>query len=288
MIIEYISPYGDSIEFSKNTPYRVKELNGFGDTRLTELTQRAPYQIGQSFLGARAQSRNPVMVATVKADSHEQLMERRNELARALMITPARPGEATDIGILRVYREGMPTVEIEAMPRESPQFGEIEGYQVDADIEFYCPHPYWREIQDSFSEMVEDGGFQFPMEMPLEMATFNIQREIENQGDVPVNPFFRIYGAVTQPRIINLTTNEMIEIKGDIAEDEYVEIQTAFGRKRIERVRNGTRENAMSNLNLDVSTFFQLQRGVNRIRFEADVNTSGRALVYWRARYGGV
>ena len=288
MIIEYVSPYGDSIEFSKETAFRVKETEGFGDTRLTELTQRAPYQVGQSFLGARAQSRNPVMVVDVSASSREELLKKRNELSRALMITPAEPGQETDIGILRVYREGMPTVELEAMPRESPQFGPMTGYNVEADIEFYCPHPYWREISDTNIELEEDGGFTFPMEMPLEMTTFNIEQEIENQGDVPASPLLRIYGVCTQPRIINVTTGEMIEINGDVKDGEYIEIQTAFGQKRITSVNGTERTNAMSRLNLDVSTFFQLQRGINLIRFEADQNISGRALVYWRARYGGV
>ncbi|MFZ4452091.1 phage distal tail protein [Salibacterium aidingense] len=288
MIIEYVSPYGDTIEFSQNTAFRATNIEGFGDTRLSELTQRAPYQVGDSLLGARAQSRRPSMTVYIKAYTREQLYALRNDLSRAMMITPAKPGEESDIGILRCHRDGLPTVELEAMPVQSPQFGTISGNQVPADLEFYCPHPYWREIQDSFIEMVESGGFEFPMEMPLEMATFNLQQEIENQGDVPVHPFFRIYGAVTQPRLINLTTGEMIEISGSVAEGEYIEIQTAFGRKRIERVQNGTRENAMHRLNINDSTFFQLQRGINTIRFEADQNTSGRALIYWRARYGGV
>ncbi|MFD2704088.1 phage distal tail protein [Salibacterium lacus] len=286
--IEYIPPHGGSVIFGTFTPFRLMETEGFGNTRLSEQVQRSPYQVGESLLGVRADSRVLTMRVKVIGNNTKELDEWKNELSRTLAMDPTTALNDVQTGLLRYYRQNLATVELPVIPRDSPQYSDETHRISEADIEFYSPHPYWRETQDTFIEMMESGGFEFPMNMPLEMSTFNLQQEIENQGDIPVHPFFRIYGSVTQPRLMNLTTDEMIEISGSVAEGEYVEIQTGFGRKRIEIVQNGTRENAMNRLNINNSTFFQLQRGINTIRFEADQNTSGRALVYWRARYGGV
>ena len=120
------------------------------------------------------------------------------------------------------------------------------------------------------------GGFAFAVEFPLEMTSNNVEVEIANLGDVDAPITARLYGDVTTARIRNLTTGEVLEITGNIAATEYVEVSTAFGDKRVEQVviATGVRTSVMDRINLAKPDFWALRPGLNVVTFEADVNVS--------------
>jgi hypothetical protein len=157
------------------------------------------------------------------------------------------------------------------------------------DIEWLAPEPYWRAVADIQVLFTGAGGFGFAVTFPLEMTSNNVQVEIANDGDVDAPVTARLYGDATTTRIRNLTTGEELEITGHIAAGEYVEVSTAFGDKRVELVVIGTgvRTPAMDRINLAKPDFWSLRPGLNLVTFEADVNVSGRAELYWRQRQSG-
>ena len=66
-------------------------------------------------------------------------------------------------------------------------------------------------------------------------------------------------------------------------------MSTAFGDKRVELVviATGARAPVMDRINLAKPDFWSLRPGLNVVTFEADVNVSGRAELYWRQRQSG-
>jgi hypothetical protein len=209
---------------------------------------------------------------------------------RSLAQQPTRLGEAYELGRLRVTLDGRAPLELRALPRSS-SVERPAGTKAIApfDIEWLAPEPYWRAVADIQVLFTGAGGFGFAVTFPLEMTSNNVQVEIANDGDVDAPVTARLYGDATTTRIRNLTTGEELEITGHIAAGEYVEISTAFGDKRVDLVviATGARTAVMDRINLAKPDFWSLRPGLNLVTFEADVNVSGRAELYWRQRQSG-
>lgn len=286
--LEWISPRGDVLTFGASPPYVLRSADGLSSTRVEPQTHKAPYQHGETLLDASISARSITLQLAIipGADDIDTL---RNRLARAMLVETAPHGEPK-VGVLRLYRPGHEPLEIECIPRDSPQISDAGGRAVAfADIELYCPYPFWREIKDRMVVMERAGGFTFPLQFPLEMLTHNVSVEIENPGDVKTPILARIHGPCNTPRLINETTGEEIEITGDVPQGSYIEIQTDFGRKRVTVVdESGNAISGMPRVNMAKSSFWSLLPGVNRLRFEAADNAGAKALVYYRPRYAGV
>jgi len=270
--------------------FGLRHAMGLSENLAEVHTVRAPGQHGESAVDIL--SRGRVVRAALTSRSGDDIDQRRRQLAAALATVPVRRGEVLELGTLRVERPTPHVVlELPALPHNSPQETLMEGGQAAIfDIEWRCPYPFWMETADSFQLLKASGGFQFSVQFPLEMATSNIQVEIDNAGDVDAPVLARLYGDVTTARIRNLTTGEDLEITGQILTDQYVEIDTAFGAKKIDLVTisTGARVSIFNRLNLAKADFWQLRPGVNVVRFEADTNVSGQATVHWRQRYAGI
>lgn len=270
---------------------RLLQLTGVSENLAEPLGIKSPGQAGQTVVDAVVGSRFPGLRALAQTRSRDELWALRRQLARAFVRPPARLGGAIAHGRLRVVRGGdQPALELEAIPQNSPQVEPIRGKGLAlVDATWLCPYPYWMQVADSFRALESAGGFTWPLTFPLAMETNNIEVEIDNAGDVDAPILARLYGDVTTARIRNITTGEALEITGQILAGEHVEIQTAFGQKKAELVAaNGTRTSVMSRVNLALADFWQLRPGVNLVRFEADINVSGRATVHWRERFAGL
>lgn len=274
------------------SPFRVVGFAGLGNTRSSPLTQKAPFQAGESLLDSDVGPKVIAISLRIVAADKEERWRLRSQLSRAMSVEPvAQAARGPKIGLLRLVRDAFPTVEIEAVPRESPQFSELIGQDrvVDADLEFFCPSPFWRDPQDSFATFNTEGGFVFPLAYPLEMPLGTATIDIHNKGDVSTPFLLRVFGELTTFRIRNLTSGEVLEVTGTIPAGERIEVNTAFGNKTVFRYDAGeNRFNEMDRLSIGVSTFWQLLPGTNTVRFEADANVSGSAQIFWRNRYAGV
>lgn len=272
--------------------YRLLNLEGIGPLSINPQSIKSPSQVGVTAVDAIVPARTVVAQLLMQAGSSADMWPLRTALARAMVQAPVRRGETLTLGRLRLTSDGRPALELDVLPRS----GEIErprgrGFLQAADLEWLAPNPYWRETSDSRLDFTTDsGGFEFELEYPLDMTSNNVEQEVDNQGDVDAPVLIRIYGEVDTARMINVTTGETIEISGVIEDDEYIEIQTGFGQKAVTLVNTGTlvRTNAMDRLNLALADFWSLRPGLQTVKFEADLNTSGRAELFWRQRYSGV
>lgn len=115
-------------------------------------------------------------------------------------------------------------------------------------------------------------------------GTFN------NDGDVETPVLIHYQGPAKNPFIQNETTGEFIKVNYDLEETDVLEINTAFGAKRVEVVGgDGGRTNVFHWIDLN-STFFQLMPGDNTLRYDSDEEADrerARVTVYWYNRYAG-
>lgn len=278
------------VRFSADSQYILVQTDGLGSTRGNAVSIRGPHQIGAKVIDANVEPRSVGVQVHIVGDSEEEFWSLRSELVRALAVQPARHGQAFAPGRLTVYRHGDATpLEVDAVPVASPQEVVREGWQSVMDIEFFIPDPRWRETLDRIGQLQPGGGFTFPLTHPFTMPAHNLEIEIDNVGDTDTPVFIRIFGGITAPQIVNVTTGETIGIVTEIDPTEYVDIDTTFGQKKIELVAaDGTRTNIMSDLDFDYHDFWHLQPGVNRIRLDYSANPSGEATLLWRPRYSGV
>ena len=96
-------------------------------------------------------------------------------------------------------------------------------------------------------------------------------------------------GTVENPIIENLDTGEYIKVKRTLSEGDTLEINTAFGNKRVEIIKpDGSRENVFNYIDYE-STFFSIESGDNTIKYDADVgNNNLDVSIYYTPMYLGV
>jgi hypothetical protein len=271
-------------------PLRVMRLEGTEPVAVESVAVKSPNQPGATVVDVIVPSRVVTLGGLLQAASPAAAWDLRAALLRSLVQQPTRLGEAYGLGRLRVTLDGRQPLELQALPRSSHVERPIGTKAIAPfDLEWLAPEPYWRAIADTQVLFTGTGGFGFAVEFPLEMTSNNVEVEIANLGDVDAPIVARLYGDVTTARIRNLTTGEELEITGNIGATEYVEVSTAFGDKRVEQVEiaTGARTSVMDRINLAKPDFWALRPGLNVVTFEADINVSGRAELYWRQRQSG-
>jgi hypothetical protein len=107
--------------------------------------------------------------------------------------------------------------------------------------------------------------------------------------ETPIRVRLKATGTVENPIITNLNTGEYIRVKRDLTEGDKLEINTAFGNKRVEIIKpDGSRENAFHYIDYK-SKFFSIGSGDTRIKYDADVgNNNLDVSIYYTPRYLGV
>jgi hypothetical protein len=292
----YPADGGDALIFTTGpaAPLKLVSMGGLGPVTVQPLTVKTPGQSGQTLLDVIVPPRVVTAVGQLQAADLAALWPMRAAFCRALVRQPVRPGETQTLGVLRIVRDGSPSLELDVVPLSSAVPAPKSSVGIlPVDVEFEAPYPNWREIADALLAFVASGGWSFGeggtvIEFPLEMPSNNIEQEAINAGDVDAPVLIRMYGEATTVRMLNETTGETIEILTTLAAGEYVEIDTSPGKKAVTLVSGGVRSDLMAALNLSLADFWTLRPGSNMVKFEADVNTSGSAEILWRQRYSGI
>lgn len=196
------------------------------------------------------------------------------------------------------HRGGMLTVSMQGVERK------IE-YEVDGKLKFKKKNIYYpltglvelKCLDPMFQDVIENGeqistwvgGWKWKFKLPFRMKQRGEpQKNIINEGDVETPVEIEFHGPAVNPKIINHSTGEFIRIKKEITSDEVLYINTAFGKKRVEIVRNGTREDAFDYIDLD-SRFFSLRPGDNVIEYQSENGLAPQSVqIYYYNRYLGV
>lgn len=117
--------------------------------------------------------------------------------------------------------------------------------------------------------------FEFPLEIKREGIEFARKRPalttVTNNGDVPTGCIFEYYfiSETTNPKIINASTREFIQINNTFKQGDKLIIDTNYSKKKISLIRENEEYNYIKYLDYR-SSFLQLQVGFNKFKFEVD------------------
>lgn len=293
--LEYTSPRGDKVVFDPNAidgPYLLMPTpRGMASNSSDVKGRKSVQQTGETATDLEVSSKSVSAEVIVLGNTPEEYWQRRKDLTRALAMEPMTTlQEKPAPGTLRLMRPGLPDLEMQVFPEDSPQeAGRPDRMSAGMDMEFRAMRPFWRDIGLSQAVMEQDGaGFTMPNEFPMEMAANDVQQTISNEGDLSTPITVKMFGEFTNGRLINLTTGDYLEYLGTVAQGEHVEVTTEFGEKTATLVAgDGSRTNAMGSMNLTDSVFWMLAPGDQEVLFEADTNISAYATMTYRQRYGG-
>lgn len=157
-------------------------------------------------------------------------------------------------------------------------------------LELSCMDPMFEDILQS-SEQISTwvGGWKWKFKLPFRMKQRGEPRKnIINEGHVETPVEIEFHGPAVNPQILNLITGEFIRIERELTSDDILYINTAFGEKKVEIIRDGVREDAFDYLDLE-SKFFSLQVGDNVIEYQSENGLNPQSVqIYYYNRYIGV
>lgn len=160
----------------------------------------------------------------------------------------------------------------------SPTLEENNEYISSFLISGYCPYPLFTDVNPqsvlvSYTERL----FKFPLIIPKNQGIMLGIRQptliatIDNTGDLPVGYIieFRAYGRVVNPIIIDIGSQQSIEIVKELQSGEVITVDTREGYRHITGSLNGITSNYFKYRSYD-SSWLTLERGVNYIRYNAE------------------
>ncbi|OEH86257.1 hypothetical protein BHU72_12035 [Desulfuribacillus stibiiarsenatis] len=286
----YTNANGQSITIGPTAPFILQNLKGVGDLSFEIQTDKAPYQDGLTYLDSVADKRDISFQIALLADNQNDIYEYKRMLSSIF-------NPKLKKGTLR-YINSHIEKEIEVYLEAGPRFpigdgNKSFGFQ-NVLINMVAVEPFWLDIFKTTELLAAIiPRFRFQLNILPEGIEFGSYSsgivDIENVGDVATPVKIEFFGPVVDPRITNETTGQFIELITPLLEGEKMTITTAFGNKRAEITKvDGTIQNAFQYINLN-STFFQLERGTNTIRFTASAGSEDAEItITYRNRYVGI
>lgn len=282
----YTNSRGDSVTIGHNPPFQLASIEGMGDLDADIQSSKAPYQDGTTYLDTLLNERNISIGLRIEAKSIEKLYELRRNIASIF-------NPKFGLGQLRYEYPGGVKV-IEAVSDHVPSFPSGKSNRGPlfqrSMIDLVCPDPYWRDVE-SISEPMRAiiPGFSFPLKFPVEFGTEGSSQVYENVGDVPAPVLIEFRGPATNPRVINETTGEFIQLNRVLGPEDRLFIDTSIGNKTVEIVDiSGNRTNVFNWLDVN-STLFDLELGENKITYLADDGRENAIVqITYQNRYVGI
>lgn len=272
---------GKTLSLGKDTEIKLVDVEGLESPDYEISVQNNAQFDGGTVTGRRAAPRS--ILITGECGCSEDTERQRAALIR--FFNPASPGQLTVDYCGVVRRIGF---ELESFKAHRANLYEPLTFLAG----LLCPDPYFRDVDEHGGDMAAKRGLlTAPFVLKPEGAAFSVRTmrqevEILNDGDKPTGfvVAFHATDTVLNPSFESLTTGEKIRVNVRLQAGDVLTVSTLRGQKRIEL--GGKSANHL----LDPqSTLFQLQRGVNVLKYGADSGYTALS-VYpkWSAEYLGV
>lgn len=127
--------------------------------------------------------------------------------------------------------------------------------------------------------------FHFPLIIPKDKGIIlglrqpNLLATIANNGDIDTGMVieFSCNTSVVNPSLLNVGTQEFVKINKTITPGETITVSTVSGNKYVKGYHDGQTENYFKYWDWD-STWLQMYRGVNVLKYDADSGVDGLAV----------
>lgn len=260
----YYNEYGDSIEFSDKTNFKVIHVDGLNSNEVEMMEASADVQVGTQVTSQKVKSK-PI---TIEGDFKENYKNRRKLIDTIAPAVNATLRMIDDVNKVDVYIKGMPKI--------TPFISETKVYQRFQFV-FYCPFPYWRSTtKEAFDFFLYQSRFRFPRSysstMPWKISTRIMKTivNVYNSGTIRTGFTIKIKALATvkAPEIIDIVSQKKIKMKDSftLEDGDILTIYNYQDNLQILKESKGVTENAFGDLDIDETSFFQLNVGDNVIR----------------------
>lgn len=289
--LTFTNERGESIVFSPASSFHVnfKDVTGLSDVRNAIYSTNSMGQDGDTYLGYRIESRDIDIVGNIKERDKVALQALRRKMNRVL--NPQYEATLT-------YELGDFKRVIGCTVDDAPIFKKKSLFE-QFTVNLCCLNPFWREESETREDIATWlGGLEFPVESGLELYEGwqigyrqpSLIVNVYNSGDVKsgIRIEFRALGAITNPQLLNVNTQEFIKINMELVAGDVLTLSTGYGEKSVTLKRNGVTTDAFRYLDVD-STYLQLSVGDNLFRYSAEENTENLEVsIYHNNLYLGV
>lgn len=274
---------GNQVTFSYEFPYFLETIEGVTEVDGKVNTITSAYGVGSKYVSSSISERNIVITGSVKRDN---ITEKRQNLYK---IFPKK-----DKGTLFYYEEDK-EYKIEYYV-ESIEFAKSKVVDKFV-ISLICPSPYFTDLEESQVQMSNwIPSFEFPLEIPeetgIEFGYKNVNSlvTIENDTNIEIGMkiVFTASDDVENPKLVNITTQEELEIEKSMTAGDVITVTTFINNKNIILTSNGEDININNYLKFGTK-FLQIHTGSNT--FKATAKTGENALVteiYYLINYEAV
>ena len=256
-----------------STPDYVLKSVDWGTIQGTHRTYKYVNQVGATISGTSLETRPITIEGWVVAQSEVLMTKLKNKLNGFV-----NPQDAIDL----IYKD----YTIRFLPDETVKYAVEYNENNDAFCKFIitgtAPNPLFssvNEMQVVFATTIPKFHFPFVISESLPekgvifgSRTDNLIVNALNDGSVPVGMriIFKAKGDVTNPKLINVMTQEQFVLNKSLVAEEEVEINTNVGEKSvIGKIGSNKQNNYYMYKDID-SSWLQLEVGDNLFRYDAD------------------
>lgn len=278
---------GDQIVHLTELPFTVQNTSGFDSVNIKLNTSQGYNQDGATLLGSNVQTRSLKINGQIYAETEAEMQRLR--LALLALFKPK-----TDILITQDF--GGVKLSITARAAKTPKIdltnvSKIQNYSVDLTATM----PYWEDVAANIVEIADVvGGIHFPLQTPTHFGVIRASKVAvianDSADEIGMTIRFLAHGIVTNPKLLNIYTQEFIQINCTMQDGEIITVTTG-DKKTVTQRLNGTNTDYIGHIDLAGGgyTFLTLAPGDNTFRTiaEAGENMLETQIIY-KNRYAGM
>lgn len=270
--LTYINSRGERLELGVDSVYHCnisKDVEGISGVTSVIYSTNSMGQHGDTYVGQRIEARDIDVVGHINTRDKAQALELRRRMLK--IFNP-------ELSATLVYEYGGFKRVIDCRAYGEPKILKKEVlYEFDLQIE--CLNPFWREEEETKEDIASwVAAWHFPYVIEKDSTKSMIYGyraesvivDCYNEGDVSTGMRIRFtaLGTVSNPVLLNVDTEEFIQINATMKTGDVIEINTKYGRKGAKLIRDGVETDYFRYIDVD-STFMQLAIGDNMFRYDA-------------------
>lgn len=288
----YTNSRGESIELGLNSVYHCnvsKDVDGITGVTNVIYSTNSMGQHGDTYVGQRIEARDVDILGYINTRDKMQALELRRRMLKTL--NPELSGTLT-------YEYGGFKRIINCRMHGEPKL-ERKSVLIQFIIQLECLNPFWREENEEKEDIASwVAAWEFPCEIEQEndkSMIFGYRAEsiivdCYNEGDVSTGMRIRFtaLGTVINPILLNVDTEEFVQLNVTMQTGDIIEVNTKYGSKGAKLIREEKETDYFRYVDVD-STFMQLAIGDNNFRYDAVSGVNSLEVsIYYHKEYLGV
>lgn len=239
--MQYISPYGDAFNFDGLYKF-ISSDEGFGIPDIEYITQRGPFQHGETVIDYRLSPRVVQVMYNENAKTRSEYWNRRLDLTDFFRPNRHASGQLSP-GVLRKRISNGKIFDLEVFLdngfkfAQSSSSGGGDTKTIGELLRFRAPDPtFYDPVHKTFAFVwASSNNLVFPIVFPIRFGSLVLSGTgvLNYEGTWPAYPIITVVGPLDGFRIENASTGEFIKLNYNIGTAETVVISLDFGNKTI-------------------------------------------------------